>query len=309
MIMIKTYIVMKNRLFMALMFGFLLVGQSLMAGNWKAKHVVLIGLDGWGAYSVEKAEMPNVKRLMAEGSYTLKKRSVLPSSSAVNWASMYMGAGPELHGYTEWGSKVPELPSRVTNDHGIFPTVFSLLREAAPEAEIGTIYEWDGIRYVVDTLAMSYEKHVTDKPLVSQATARYAAEYIKRARPALLNIVFDEPDHVGHEKGHDTADYYRKLAELDGYVGQILQAIDEAGIREETIVIVTADHGGIEKGHGGKTMMEMETPFIIQGKGIKRGYEFQESMMQFDCAATIAYIFGLEQPQVWIGRPMTQVFE
>ena len=232
-----------------------------------------------------------VKRLMAEGSYTLKKRSVLPSSSAVNWASMYMGAGPELHGYTEWGSKVPELPSRVTNDHGIFPTVFSLLREAAPEAEIGTIYEWDGIRYVVDTLAMSYEKHVTDKPEVSRATARYAAEYIKRARPALLNIVFDEPDHVGHEKGHDTADYYRKLAELDGYVGQILQAIDEAGIREETIVIVTADHGGIEKGHG------------------KRGYEFQESMMQFDCAATIAYIFGLERPQVWIGRPMTQVFE
>ena len=69
---------MKNRLFMALMFVFLLVGQSLWAGNWKAKHVVLIGLDGWGAYSVEKAEMPNVKRLMAEGSYTLKKRSVLP---------------------------------------------------------------------------------------------------------------------------------------------------------------------------------------------------------------------------------------
>ena len=72
MIMIKTYIVMKNRLFMALMFGFLLVGQSLWAGNWKAKHVVLIGLDGWGAYSVEKAEMPNVKRLMAEGSYVKK---------------------------------------------------------------------------------------------------------------------------------------------------------------------------------------------------------------------------------------------
>lgn len=50
---------------------------------------------------------------MDAGCYTLKKRSVLPSSSAVNWASMFMGAGPELHGYTEWGSKTPELPSRV----------------------------------------------------------------------------------------------------------------------------------------------------------------------------------------------------
>lgn len=79
----------------------------------KAKHVVYIGLDGWGAYSMEKADMPTVKGLMAKGCYTLQKRTVLPSSSAVNWASMFMGAGPELYGYTQWGSRTPELPSRV----------------------------------------------------------------------------------------------------------------------------------------------------------------------------------------------------
>ena len=114
-------------------------------GKDKAKHVVFIGLDGWGAYSLPKADMPNVKKLMEDGSYTLKKRSALPSSSAINWASMFMGAGPELHGYTEWGSKTPELPSRVLNKNGIFPTVFQLLRDARPEAEIGCLYEWEGI--------------------------------------------------------------------------------------------------------------------------------------------------------------------
>ena len=61
--------------------------------------------------------------------------------------------------------------------------------------------------------------------------------------------------------------------------------------------------GGINKGHGGKTMEEMETPFIIAGKNIKKGGAFEESMMQFDCASTIASVFNLEQPQVWIGRP------
>ena len=30
-------------------------------GKDKAKHVVLIGLDGWGAYSLPKADLPNVK--------------------------------------------------------------------------------------------------------------------------------------------------------------------------------------------------------------------------------------------------------
>jgi hypothetical protein len=62
-----------------------------------------------------------------------------------------MGACPELHGYTELGSKTPELPSRVVNRHGIFPTIFQLYRDANPEAEIGCIYEWDGIKYLTDT--------------------------------------------------------------------------------------------------------------------------------------------------------------
>ena len=51
----------------------------------KAKHVVLIGLDGWGAYSVPKADIPAIKQLMADGAYTLEKRSALPSSSAIKW--------------------------------------------------------------------------------------------------------------------------------------------------------------------------------------------------------------------------------
>lgn len=297
-----------GKILLALAF-ILLCANVSNAAKWKAKHVVMIGLDGWGAYSVEKANMPNVKKLMADGSYTLKKRSVLPSSSAVNWASMYMGAGPELHGYTDWGSQTPELPSRVVDEDGIFPTVFGLLHRAAPKAEIGCIYEWGGIRYVVDTLALNYEKHVTEASKEPQATVRYAVDYIKKAKPTLVNIVWDEPDHVGHADGHDTPAYYAKLAELDGYIGQVIEAVKEAGMLDETIFIVTADHGGIEKGHGGKTMQEMETAFIISGKGIKKGYNFEESMMQFDVASTIAYMFGLKQPQVWIGRPMVQVFK
>lgn len=296
----------RNVLFLA--FCLLMVTDAVFAAKWRANHVVLIGLDGWGAYSVEKADMPNLKKLMAEGSYTLKKRSVLPSSSAVNWASMFMGAGPELHGYTEWGSQTPELPSRVVDEDGIFPTVFGLLHRADPKAEIGCIYEWDGIRYVVDTLALTYDKHVAEASKEPDATARYAAEYIQRAKPNLVGVIFDNPDHVGHADGHDTPAYYQVLTKLDGYIGQIVAAVKEAGMLDDTVFIITADHGGINKGHGGKTMEEMETAFIISGKNIKKGYNFTESMMQFDVAPTIAWIFNLQQPQVWIGRPMKQVF-
>lgn len=300
---------MRKILFFICLVAGCMIASTAGAASPKAKHVIYIGLDGWGAYSVSKADMPAVKELMEKGCYTLKKRTVLPSSSAVNWASMFMGAGPELHGYTEWGSQTPELPSRVILKHNIFPTIFQIYRDANPDAEIGVLSEWGGIQFLVDTLSTSHHAVAPDYNKYPTALCEMAEKYIKEKKPALAAVVFDNPDHVGHVIGHDTPEYYAKLHEIDGYIARIVKAVEEAGMLDETIFIITSDHGGINKGHGGKTMLEMETPFIIAGKGIRQGGEFQESMVQYDVAATIAYIFGLQQPQVWTGRPMTQVFE
>lgn len=294
-----------------LLFLMLLAGMSLscMAAKLKAKHVILIGMDGWGAYSVPKAEMPNVKMLMESGCYTLEKRTVLPSSSAPNWAAMFMGVGTELHGYTTWGSQKPELPSRVVVKHNIFPTLFQVCRDQRSDAEIGVLYEWDGIKYLVDTLSLSHHAQAPTDGLESEALCSMAEKYIRDSRPTLLAVCFDNPDHVGHSEGHDTPEYYAALKKLDSYIGRIIEAAKQAGTWDDTIIVLTSDHGGVGKGHGGISTLEMETPFIIAGKGIRAGGKFNESMMQFDVAATIAYALGLKQPQVWTGRPMTQVFK
>lgn len=285
------------------------IAKNVVHNKQKAKHVVFIGIDGWGAYSVSKAEIPAIKKLMVDGSYTLEKRSVLPSSSAVNWASMFMGAGPELHGYTEWGSRVPELPSRIVNENGMFPTIFKVLRDVRPDAEIGCLYEWKGIEFLIDTLALNYYAQAKNANEQPDQLCTMAEIYIKNKKPTLLAVCFDNLDHIGHKDGHDTPAYYTKLTELDSYVARIVQAVKVAGLLDDTIFILTSDHGGINRGHGGKTMQEMQSPFIISGKNVKVGLEFHESMMQYDIASTIAYILGVNQPQVWIGRSMTQVFE
>lgn len=271
----------------------------------KAEHVVFIGMDGWGAYSVPKADMPNVKKLMEEGSYTLSKRTVLPSSSAVNWASMFMGAGPELHGFTTWGSQKPDLPSKVLSHYGMFPSVWGLVRDVYPNMEIGYIYEWDGMKYLAEMQAMSWEENPAD----SEKTVKTAVKYITEKKPGFVGIIFAEPDYTGHGAGHDTPEYYAKLKTLDNYIGEIIQAVDDAGMLDETIFVITSDHGGINKGHGGITMEEMETPFIISGKGIKKNYMIGRSMMQFDVASVLLTLFGIEeQPLVWIGRPLNEIF-
>lgn len=300
---------MKRNLVLSILF--LLAGFSfhpVHAAKWRAGHVIVIALDGWGGYSVSKAKIPNIRSVMESGCYTMKDRSVLPSSSAVNWASMFMGVGPELHGYTTWGSRTPEIPSRTVNGNGIFPTIFSVMREQNPKAVTACFYEWEGIKYLVDTLSLSRHAICPDYEKNTTGLCEMAVKYIKEEKPHLFAVCFDQLDHVGHAAGHDTPGYYEKLEELDVQVDRILQAVREAGIWDDTIIIMTADHGGIRKGHGGITLQEMEIPFIIAGKGIRKGWEFRESMMQFDTAATLAYIFKLKQPQAWIGRPAKHVF-
>ena len=276
----------------------------------RAGHVILIGLDGWGAYSVPKAhDIPNIQRAMHDGCYTLHKRSVLKSESAINWASMFNGAPTEMHGYTNWNSRVPEIPSMVTNSRGIYPTIFSILREQCPKAVTGCIAEWDGIKYLVDSAAINYVDVAWNYEKDSTQLCRMAEQYIKEKKPTFFAVCFDQIDHVGHAIGHDTPAYYDVVASIDMQIGRIIQATKDAGIYDDTVFLITADHGGIERRHGGQTLLEMAIPYIVFGKGIKQGMEITDTVIQYDTAATIAEILGLQRPQCWRGLPTYCVFK
>lgn len=270
------------------------------------EHVVLIGIDGLGANYLQEADaIPNLKRLMAQGSYTLQARCIRPSSSAANWAAMTMGAGPALTGYTQWDSQTPEIPSRVTGKYGIFPTIFEILHEQKPNSEIGILYTWEGIGYLFPKEVINHNQNTNDDNL----TEEKAITYIQEKRPKLLFLHFDDVDGAGHSIGWGTDAYISAIEKMDKRIGNIVEATKDAGIYKNTIFIVTADHGGFEQSHGGDHLEEMEIPWIIAGPGIKKNTEIKNSIITFDTAATIAYIFGLEPPQVWTGRPAKEVFK
>jgi predicted AlkP superfamily pyrophosphatase or phosphodiesterase len=272
------------------------------AYSQKIKHVILIGSDGFGAYAFEKAKIPNLRAMMKEGSWSLEARTVLPSSSAANWASMVMGAGPELHGYTTWGSKKPDMPPRLVDDYGMFPSIYSQLRKEKPDSEIGVIYEWDGLGYLFPKAAVNKDQNADGDIAVTHA----ATAYIKEKKPNFLFVHLHDVDSVGHQIGHGTPEYYAAIERTDTHIGTILKSIEDAGIAESTVVLFTADHGGINKGHGLITMNEMQIPWIIKGPGIKKDHELLQSIMTFDTAATIAELLKLKAPQVWIGRPVKE---
>lgn len=282
------------------------LGMVCLAGEAQAKapkmkHVVMIGSDGFSAEVVNAnpGKFPNLERMMKEGSYTLEARSVLPSSSAINWATLLMGAGSEMHGFTEWGSKTPEVEPIHVNKYGLFPGIFGEVREQIPNAVTGVVYSWNGIGHLFEKEAVNLDKGTSDNDDVA---TQIFCDFLKEKNPTLAFIHIGEPDHAGHSIGWMTPEYVKACEKVDSLVGVIYDCVKQNMDPKTTAVIFTADHGGKGTSHGGKTMNEMRVPYIIVGKGIPAGRKIDRIVMKYDNAPTIADMLRIEAPEQWYGK-------
>ncbi|MFT3702299.1 MAG: alkaline phosphatase family protein [Agriterribacter sp.] len=299
----------RNILFILAAFVFLASCQTSSKENFPdgIEHVIIIGVDGLSPDGIRNADTPTMDTMMANGAVKWNVRTVLTTASSQNWASMIMGAGPEQHGVidNDWERDEHSLPPIVANEEGIFPTIFGVIRKQKPDAEIGAVYHWDGFGRLFEKKAVNYDKHFSTE----DSTAADFTKYIKEKKPTFGFVHFDHVDHAGHHDGHGTPTYYAAVTKTDSLVKEILKSIKEAGIDQSTLVIITADHGGIGKGHGGPTPEEGEIAMILYGKDVKKGYKIQQQVYTYDLAATIAFAFHLTPPYAWIGRPIKPAFE
>lgn len=269
--------------------------------------MIVLGFDEMGACALRESRNPTFDRLCNIGASTLKARGVMPTVSSPNWASMIMGAGPEQHGVTsnDWEPDKFEFPPTVVGSGGIFPIIFGTLRQASPSLKIACFHEWDGFARLTERKALDALEH-GESP---DDTVERAIRYFGANRPDFLFVHFDHVDHAGHTFGHGTKEYFEAVAKADRLAAAILKTVDTAGLTEGTTVLVTADHGGIGKRHGGNSLRELEIPWIIAGPGVRRGHAIRKPVDTFDTAATIAHLFRIEPPAGWIGTPVAEAFE
>ena len=132
-----------------------------------------------------------------------------------------------------------------------------------------------------------------------------ASNYFKRKKPDFMFIHLDHVDHAGHHDGHGTQAYYDAVSVADEMIGKIVKAVKESGVAEKTVILITADHGGIGHGHGGNTPEEVNVPWILTGAGVVNG-ELSVEVNTYDTAATLAYLLGIKAPDCWEGKAIIQ---
>ncbi len=104
------------------------------------------------------------------------------------------------------------------------------------------------------------------------------------------------------------------LAQLDAELGDLLTRLDERGLRDDTIVIVTSDHGehfGEHHlfGHGLSLYhAEVHVPLLIFAPGAPRGLRIDRPVSLRDLPATVADLIGSGTAS-FPGRSLATLFE
>lgn len=90
----------------------------------------------------------------------------------------------------------------------------------------------------------------------------------------------------------------------------LLDALDRLGLAEDTLVVVTADHGDeiFEHGRGGHQQPYRETarvPLVMRGPGLPAGRRVEELVELVDLAPTLLAQLGIEAPEIMQGEDLS----
>ena len=282
----------------------------------RAQHVFIISIDGGKPAVIAESETPTLKKLAAEGAVTWQASTIFPPKTLPSHTSMMTGVGPDKH-HVLWNAFTP------IRGFVKVPTIFSLLKASDPQAVTAMFVGKAKFRHLwlKDSLDLfdfggpqtsapvegSAEVEADKKP--SQMVAKQAAAWVKEHKPRLAFVHFADPDSAGHKSGWGSPEQKEALKVTDQALWQFIEALKEAGIADQSVVIISADHGGHDKTHGDNIPDDMIIPWVVWGKGVKKSFTITAPVTTYDTAATALWLLDLPVPAEFDGKPVVSAFE
>lgn len=261
------------------------------------KHVVIISIDGLRPDALEQADTPSLDALRAQGAYNPAAKTVLPSVTLVSHASMLGGMSPEKHGIY-WNTDDPDL-GKVKG-----PTVFSVVHKAG----LSTAMVVGKPKFEHLVLSGSVDNY-DYAGFIDRQVTNEAVKVIQTNMPNLLFIHLPDVDSAGHALGWMSPGQLLAVSSTDHLIGEIVGTLEAEGHFTQTLLIITADHGGSGFKHGSDSPEDMTIPWLAVGPGVPVGVILSNKIITYDTAATALYAFGLPIPDIWDGRPVMEIFE
>lgn len=301
------------------------------------KNAILIIADDWDrisrCYGNPIIHTPNIDRF-AQGAVMFDHAFCTTPSCAASRACILTGRHSHTHG--QYGHCHGREPFRTAEDMVTIPRVtteagvFSGIIGKSHVAPMENVYPFSFVE-----LGDLYKPH-----LFGERVARFFEEC--GGRSFYLHVAFGDPHRRGPDCGfhndfeipgfdqphydpdevivpgflpdepevrRDLAEYYGAVSRFDHGVGLVLDALEKAGREEDTMVIVTSDHGmpfpgakasSFDTGH--------HCPLLISTPDLKKPGSRNSALMNWvDLAPTIYDWCGLQGPEDLPGRSLLPV--
>lgn len=255
-----------------------LFASALRAAPAKDRHFILISIDGFPAYlwNDPSLQVPNLRKLAAEGASAKAMTVSNPSITWINHTTLVTGVEPRKHGVLFNGLLVrkdgapPVIEQWADKSRMVFvPTLYDIAHQAGlttAESDWVAITNPGTITWSFAEIPKMEETFVKEMIADGAATAeeigwmqmgpgrkgvafldamwtRAAVHMIEKHRPNLLLYHTLNTDYTHHVYGPRTGPGFTALELADRYVGDVLAALERAGIRERSTIIVATDHG------------------------------------------------------------------
>ncbi|MCP5022964.1 MAG: hypothetical protein GY930_14475, partial [bacterium] len=266
-----------------------------------SRHLLIIGIDGVRPDALREAHTPHLDRLAWNGRTSWQAiaggaagdATQQATSSGPGWSSILTGVWVDQHKVVDNNFEYNNLKR--------YPHFFARIRKARPAADLASIVHWnpinDHLLKPFPGMASSLQETESDQG-VEDAARKYLAE----ADPTALFLHFDEVDGAGHAHGYGMGmpKYLEAIEKVDAHVGGVLAALKQRATygQEDWLVLVTTDHGGIDKGHGGQSLDERTIWLIANGKHVSPG-ALPNGLGHTVIAPTALQHLGIEVPKDW----------
>jgi hypothetical protein len=278
------------------------------------EHVIHISVDGLGGTGLQAlinnspATYPNIIRLQNQGLYTYNARTdYFYTETIPDHTSIITGRPTEQpvgqpntvhHGYvnnfplasdTYHDDGNPNLTYihstfDVVHDRGLSTSLF----KGKTRMDIMN-RSYDATNGGPDTIGADNGRDKIDGEMTTNGVvaATLVTQFVTDLNTSERNYAFIhivDPDLIGHNQGWYSPAWIATISSLDGYLGTILNLIDnDPEFTGNTAIVMTGDHGGFGNNHVTETNIEAYTvPFFAWGPGIPSGNLYNFTANRFD---------------------------
>lgn len=269
----------------------------------KEPKVLFIGIDGCRFDALKASDTPRLDSLINAGrvsDHTLilsERYRKSDTSSGPGWSSILTGVWADKHNVQDNSFKAPNYKQ--------YPHFFTLLKRQRPDAVTASIVCWDPIeQYITADADRSFSLQDKGYDLRDNSAAKKAIEVLADPQLDVLFFYLGQVDEMGHATGFHPSNrsYCEAIENVDRHVGQAIDAIATRPTiaKEDWLVVVTSDHGGSGKGHGGgHNKPEILNSFlIVSGDNVATG-SFEQQTYIVDAPVTVLAHLGVSPDAAW----------